>query len=177
MATDQQGNRAPRGLITDIEEGLISNQPVADLLRMIVILGGKAGSAELRAWATKELSGYGPDDELPSYRVIAAPILLDGTSQFAQISRQSISPSELPDFARSKIQEEVHFTQGVGELDAMARQEHTLDVRLAVPGSRELALYMESQSTVPQRIDRIYWSVSTVRIAGMVDQIRTRLAG
>jgi hypothetical protein len=172
----QQRTRREHGLLSDIEEGLLANKPIADVLRMVIILGGKSGSAELRDWATKELNGYGSSDELPSYRIVAAPILLDGATPYAVVSRQSVAPSELPDFAQDHIHEEVSFRQGVGELDAMARQEHNQDVRIAIPGSRELARIMESQFSATQRIDRIYWSVSTIRVAGMVDRIRSRLA-
>lgn len=162
----QQRTKREHGLLSDIEEGLLANKPIADLLRMVIILGGKSGSAELRDWATKELNGYGSGDELPSYRIVAAPILLDGATPYAYISRQSVSPSEFPDFARDVVPEEVSFNQGVGELDAMARQDHSQDVKIAIPGSRELARIVESQSSATQRIDRIYWSVSTIRVAG-----------
>jgi hypothetical protein len=43
----------------EIERGALDNQrSLADTLRRCVLLGGKARSAELRAWASRELTGY-----------------------------------------------------------------------------------------------------------------------
>lgn len=55
-----------RGLLGDIENDLLSDRPIADVLRKVVILGGRAGSAELRDWASQELKGFsGVEAEVP----------------------------------------------------------------------------------------------------------------
>ena len=67
-------------LLAEIERDLLDGRALADLLRKCIMLGGRSGSQELRDWAGKELRGYDPDDELPPYRVVSAPIMLDGIS-------------------------------------------------------------------------------------------------
>lgn len=49
-------------------------------------LGGRAGTADLRDWARRELDGYGGDDDLPDYRVVTVPILIDGSTFHAIIT-------------------------------------------------------------------------------------------
>jgi hypothetical protein len=146
---------------------------MATALRKCVVLGGKSGSAELRDWATRELKGYGPDDDLPDYRVIAAPLLLDGISGHNHITRQPLAPFSLPEFAREHIKEEVRFYDGVGAIEALLQQD---EIKLSPPRATDLAMYMNSQSDNPyQRILAIYWGVAHAAVRGMLDQIRTAL--
>ncbi len=50
-----------------IERELLAEKPLDTILRKLILLGGNAGSAELRDWASAELRGYKNDDELPNY--------------------------------------------------------------------------------------------------------------
>lgn len=76
-------------LLERIEEGALDpGRPLADTLRLCVALGGRAGSADLRDWARRELDEYGADDDLPSYRVVSVPILIDGSNFHAIIRGQ-----------------------------------------------------------------------------------------
>jgi hypothetical protein len=87
-------------LCREIETGALDHQtPVSDVLRKAITLGSRAGSTELRDWAMRELQGYGPDDELPEYRKIAAPLQVDMINPVVAVKRHTISPMELPDFA------------------------------------------------------------------------------
>jgi len=87
-------------LLQEIETGALDHRtPIGDLLRKAVALGGRAGSAELRDWAARELRGYGPEHELPPYRLIAAPLQLDGATMHGISKGQQLSPMQLPDFA------------------------------------------------------------------------------
>ena len=63
-----------------------------DLLRKVVALGGRSGSAQLRDWATRELWGYGPNDDLPPYRRIGAPLQMDAGTMRGFIRGQHLSP-------------------------------------------------------------------------------------
>lgn len=121
--------------------------------------------------------GYSPEDELPSYRRVAAPIQMDGMSARAQVWGQNIGVSELPDFAQEEISEWVELVQGVGEIEALARHNEGGDktVKLSLPGARELARIMEIGAGGGIHIDALYWRVSKVALEGVVDQIRTRL--
>jgi hypothetical protein len=80
-------------LLERIEQGALdSGTPLADSLRLCVALGGRAGSAELRDWARKELDGYGANDDLPDYRVVTVPILIDGSNFRAIIAERACAP-------------------------------------------------------------------------------------
>jgi hypothetical protein len=67
-------------LLGEIEQAALDESvPVATALRKCLALGGHAGSAELREWASRELHGYlGHEKELPDYRRIRSPLLMDG---------------------------------------------------------------------------------------------------
>lgn len=67
------------GLLDEIERDLMDNKPIADVLRKVVILGGRLSSVELRDWASTELNGYETSEELPLYRKIYAPLQADGS--------------------------------------------------------------------------------------------------
>ena len=166
-----------RGLFTEIERDLLAEKPVATLLRKLLLLGGQTGSRELREWASKELRGYESQDELPVYRRVPAPIQMDGVSRYAQVWAQRIGVSELPDFARDEVGEWVELSQGVGEIEALARHSSEKDrsIKLSLPGARELARFMQSEAGGGIHIDALYWRVSKVALEGVVDQIRTRL--
>jgi hypothetical protein len=171
-------HRSP-SLLTEIERDLLDGVPVADVLRKLLILGGRAGSVELRDWASQELRGYADKEleDLPDYRKVPAIIQLDGVSGARQFSHQTISPQELPEEARQHITNQVPFYQGVGEVQAMAAGRDDKTVRIALPGERYLAHLIDEASGNPwQHINAIYWSVSTAALEGIVDQIKTRLA-
>lgn len=170
----QDGRVADQDLIGDIEQDALDDAiPVARALRKCVALGGRSGSAELRDWASRELQGYPGGDGLPEYRRIAAPLLVDGVTAAAQIRRQQISPSMLPDFAREHISEMVELRDGVGALEALLQHER---IDLQPPMASELVRIMNSESQDPyQGIVSLYWGVSHAAVRGVLDQIRTAL--
>ncbi|MFE6504485.1 hypothetical protein [Kitasatospora sp. NPDC057738] len=150
---------------------------LASVLRQVVALGGRARSGALRAWATQELQGYrGDSQELPDYRVVPAPIMIDAISGFHQIKGQQISTFDLPDFARDIVKEEVAFVQGVGELEAMIKDRQDPIIRLTPAMSAALAQIMTQRA--PDRrvqVETVYWQVHVSAVQGVLDQIRTRL--
>ncbi|MGW5578128.1 AbiTii domain-containing protein [Micromonospora chokoriensis] len=164
-------------LLDEIERGALdSGAPLAATLRKCVALGGQARSAELRDWASRELNGYGPDDELPEWRKVNAPLQIDGVSGNYQVSHQTISRWTLPDFARDNLTEEVSLVQGVGELEAMIRDADRSVIRLGPRMGQELVAYMNSTNENQfQHIEKIYWALSTTAIHGVLDRIRTAL--
>lgn len=167
--------RRQDSLIVQIErDALDGRASLASALRKCIALGGKSRSEELRDWATRELKGYPRIDDLPEYRNIAAPLRLDGFSGNYKITGEELPPMALPDFAREHISNDLPLTQGVGELENLAKQP---EIKLAPPGASDLSLYMNSQgNTGPYgHINSIYWQVSPSAIKGVLDQIRTSL--
>lgn len=160
-----------------IERDLLGEKPLDSILRKLILLGGNAGSPELRAWASLELRGYGKDDELPSYRKITAPLQIDGTVPGGIVRHETIGSMDIPDFARDDVNESVPLRMGVREIHSMVNQ-HSSDriVKLQPAGAPDLVSYMNGTRQMNGHITSLYWSVSTIALEGVLDQIRTRLA-
>ena len=167
--------RREETLLAQIESGALDEGvPVAAALRKCVVLGGKSGSERLRDWATRELQGYYGEEELPDYRIVAAPLQVDGISGNYQVTGQQFPPSGLPEFAREHISEQVRLRDGVGGLEALARQS---EIKLMPPMASDLARVMNGENANPyQHINSIYWNVSPSALHGVLDHIRTALA-
>ena len=167
-------------LLDQIERDVLNESAsVAGALRKCLALGGQSGSQELRDWATVELQGY-KDLEvtpLPDYRVVPAPLMIDGFSANAHVKGQTISPSVLPDFVRDDIKSEVEFRGGIGELEALIAQgEREGIVRIGLPMGSEIARFMNSDLQYQySSVERIYWGVVPAAIRGVTDQVRTAL--
>lgn len=147
------------------------------MLRELVILGGEAGSSELRDWASQELRGYEREVDPPQYRKVTAPLQIDGAVPGGMIRHQTISPFDLPDFSREALKGDVPLRMGVTELQHLASaHDGDLVVKLSPPGSSDLMSYMNGNEHFNGHITALYWSVSTIAIEGVLDQIRTRLA-
>lgn len=161
-------------MIAQIERDVLDDTvSLAGALRKCVILGGKAGSAPLRDWATRELHGYIGENDLPDYRVIRAPLMVDAVVGNYQVTRQPFPPSGLPEFARERITEQVELREGVGSIEALARQP---EIRLCPSMATDLAHYMNAHGDRPhQHIVALYWAVSPSAVQGVLDRIRTAL--
>lgn len=166
-------------LLAQIEvEALDEGHSVAGALRKCVALGGQTESTELRDWATKELRGYGGDDGLPEYRIVAAPIHIEGATLSAKISGQPIAPSQLPDFVQDKIGEQFEFHNGIGELEELVRNSERSGepIKLQLPMGADIARVMNQESGISgQTILTVYWAISPVSVRGVIDQVRTGL--
>ena len=167
-------------LLEQIEHDVLTSQPLADALRKCVVLGGKAGSIELREWATRELRGYDSRDEAPDYRTVGAPILANAVTGNAIVKGQQIGVSSLPDIVQKEISNQYTLLEGIGALEAMAASADSSGngaVRLLLPMASEIGSLMDEESGNPfQQITALYWSISGVVIHGVVDQVRTTLA-
>lgn len=168
----------PQSLLDQIKNDVLDQGvPLAGALRKCVVLGGRSGSTELRDWAARELRGYEPDNaDLPAYRTVTAVLQMDWGSMAYEARGQTISPSQLPDFARDKVKEQVTMYQGVGELEAMhATSLGDGHLRLSFQNASGLAAYMTSENEDGMVVRRLYHSVSPNALAGVLDTIRTTL--
>ncbi len=167
-------------LLEQIERDVLTSQPLADTLRKCVVLGGKAGSIELREWATRELRGYDSKDDAPDYRTVGAAILADGVTGNAIVKRQQIAASSIPNVTQEEISNQYTFLEGIGALEAAAASADRSDngfVYLSLPMASEIGSLMDEESGNRfQRITALYWSISGVAIHGVIDQVRTTLA-
>lgn len=167
------------GLLDEIEDGAIKGKALARTLRQVLALGGRAGSADLRDWAAKELKGYSADDDLPEYRHFMAPLCIDGATSRGLVRAQRISPRELPSFARDAIAESLDLRFGVGEIEALIRSTEAQGepaVMLAPPGAGELVLLWNHERQDPtQQVMAVYWNVPLASLHAVLDQVRTLL--
>jgi hypothetical protein len=140
------------------------------------VLGGKSGSDQLRTWATRELKGYYGEDALPDYREVPAPIRIDGATAHGLITGQQIGRSSLPDFVQENVRESVELREGVGAIEALAKNgESNGDVvKMSLPMGGDIARLM-SADRHGQTIMSVYWAVAPVALRGVLDQIRTAL--
>jgi AbiTii len=173
---------ARRDLPARIERG--AHDPRSDLssvLRLCISLGGVTGSDSLREWSSRELMGYGSDDELPDYRKAAAPLVLDAHVPGGRITGQQVPYTLIPDFAQDDLGDDIEFRQPIAEIAEMlasARRRGETTVKLGVPlGSGVVALMNDEfrRGSRPQVIERIHWDVSLVPLTRILDAIRTRL--
>ncbi|WP_091041702.1 hypothetical protein [Glycomyces sambucus] len=169
-----------RNLLKEIEAGALNeSRPLTPVLQQCIVLGGKAGSAELRDWARAELTGSFA--ELPSYRKVAGDLKIDGVNFHNRITGQSISSFALPDFAQKAVTNEVQIGHGIASIEALIRSTHRSGkstVQLAPPGSSELVSVMNQENASDfQQITRLYWDVHVAVLEGIVSQIRTMLIG
>ena len=165
------------GLLAEVEAEALSDGALASTLRKCIVLGGKAGSEDLRAWASRELKGYGEADEVPEYRTVGAAIHADAFTGGAIVKRQHIGAGMLPEFVRDDVDETLTFRQGVGQLEALIDQAAKNGyVDIAFPMVAEIGHLMDQASGNPaQRITALYWTVSEAALRGIVDHVRTAL--
>ncbi|MFD4905181.1 AbiTii domain-containing protein [Kitasatospora purpeofusca] len=162
-----------RSSLARLERDVLDEKcPLPSVLRQVVALGGRTGSAELRSWALRELYGYASNaDELPEYRIVPATVTIDGVDAGYFIEGQQISPLHLADFTHGTIKEEVRLTSGVGQLEYLARRDAR--VKVDIPMSADLVRIMNYEHD--SAVHRLYWTVHRSAVQGTLDQIRTRL--
>ena len=163
-----------KSLLDKIESEALGGDAVK-ALRLCISLGRHSDSAELRAWATRELHGYEGNDELPSYRRIQAPLCVDTISLTGIAKGLTISPLQLPEFAREDITEELDLPHSIAELVDMARvaESEGEPIRLGPLGAAEVVLYMNQGGEYGPHIERLYWRVAPTTIRGVVERVRT----
>lgn len=166
-----------QSLLNEIERGALDDDtPIASTLRKCVILGGQAGSTELRDWAIRELRGYEKVEDLPPYRVIGAPIQVNAMVGNGWVKGQRISPSEIPPVLAEHMKEELPLRHGIGEIETMlqrAKSDGSVHLSLSADAAR---IFNQEVQRPFQRVTDIYWAVSVGTLAGVVDQVRTTLA-
>ena len=109
----------------------------------MIALGGEAGSAELREWATRELRGYGPDDELPEYRWIVTSIHADMAYRTTLLTGRPIIPRHIPREFRDDISGEIPLRMSITESEEYARRSRPGEpLEWLPPHAEEAALAM-----------------------------------
>jgi hypothetical protein len=170
-------------LLTQIERGAHdSNSDLPTLLRKCIALGGATGSERLRDWASSELKGYASEEDLPDYRTVTAPLLMDGFSGNYHVTKQAVPIMLIPDVARDMLEGDVQFPQPIAEIADLLTRAHAQNetaVRIQPAGGAALVALMNHELAQAgqqhQSVERIYWSVILSPLARILDVVRTNL--
>lgn len=164
-------------LLDQIEIDLLAGKPLSDLLRAIIIYGGRARSQELINWAREELNGYGEDDELPEHRKVLAPLVCDWSNMAYMITAAQISHAVFPDDLEELVPHWVPFTQSLGEIESLVeRNRENGSVNIGIPYAAAITDQLNIDRDDGVTIHRVYWSVSVSAIEGILDRARTKTA-
>jgi hypothetical protein len=158
----------PSHAIKDIQDAALDgNVPLADVLRRVMALGGRVGSPELREWASRELHGYvGIDVELPAYRKVPAPIMIDVLSPGRHVTGRQMSPRAFPEGIRDVIKEEAKLAQGIGEIEAMVEPADASGLKISLtPEDEALPSAEVANQAVSVAIGRVGGIGSRVTVA------------
>jgi hypothetical protein len=134
-------NRSQR-LLQEIETGALDQEtPIGDLLRKVIALGGQAGSADSVIGQRESCVAMGRTMSYRPYRIFSAPLQIDWRNMRGWVRGETISPLELPDFARDVITDEIKLGYGIAQIEELARRcEPGETVKLAPPGSQDLVV-------------------------------------
>jgi hypothetical protein len=161
----------------DILDESISTQK---LLRLFIVIGGRAFSDPLRKWAMNELQGYdGPSEEIPGYRTVGAPIQADSRSPIGRTVGETISALDLPEVARGEITQELPIRFSIAKVQSLLEGALPADpIKLSLPGSAELCRLMSYERDQRARgviVESLYWAVHTSSLQDILEQVRNRL--
>lgn len=104
-----------------IDQAADGTRPLSDVLRQLMVVASRINDAELSAWASKELAGYGLQDDLPSYRASRRmPVHGIWTNPLGMWIRDTpVSSAGLPeDFDKAFFY--AKFRQSVAELEMLS---------------------------------------------------------
>jgi AbiTii len=167
-------NKRGDGLLARIEAGVVDHRvPLSSLLQNCIVLGGQAGSEKMRDWARQELHGYAAADAVPDYRHVSVALMAVITNRagYNGVARRfddSVFPEQICEIIREKVDlEEAILSQGIGQLEAMAR-EGRKEHQLLPPWAGFIADTMNQHDMVVNgRIAEVYLSVPNVTIQGV----------
>ena len=161
-------------LLVDIIEGAVNDQVrLQTLLRKCLVLAAKLKNERLALWASRELNGYGSEDQLPPYRSLGVQSkgFMLGPFQ-AQINDQPLAAGLLKpehrDFATKALMREP-----IASYETMVGSLSEGSFRCYWPGDL-VAMY---QSVFAQGwvLNRAWQEISPGNLAAIVDTVRTRL--
>lgn len=158
------------------DQALDSSIPLADTLRLCIVVGARSSAPELTAWARAELNGYGGEAELPEYRVITAPLLMNYVRGYTQVTGQRVTSSAVPASFRGEM-DLVRLRDPLNTLEKLASSEGG-DGSLNMSDGAGGGLIQLVQSQVSDGftgITAVYWSVARSTVGSVVDQVRTKL--
>lgn len=171
MLTDQE-------LVAEIERRIIDNAPLTDILRMLLLLGGRLDSGAMRDWAKSQLDGYGDDDPVPDSRVVGAPIHLDAVVGFNRITGQHVSAAMLPEFASKVLKDTLEVRNSIPEIESMianANRQGKESITLSIVNWEAIGAEMDKAQAF-QQVTLMYRRIHVTAFEAIVADARNRAA-
>lgn len=161
-----------------IEDGILQDDPIAALLRKVIVFGGQVQSDALRQWARQELDGYGDGAPVPAYRKLAAGLFVD-----AQVGRGWVKGQQIEPWAAAaalkkagldwEVTPDVEIRPPIAEVQSMAEDEGPIRMQ---PGWWSVAAAEFDKAQAFQQTTSIYYQVSRHALMSIVDRVKTQLA-
>lgn len=152
------------------------NVPLPDALRRLLVVSRRIGADTLAEWIGHELSGYSPDDSLPSYRSAAGlPVALRFVGPFQSSITRTFSVLELPHELRGAM-DNVALREPLASCVALAGGPQ--DPELGFPifwieRYRQLAEQNEAPRFEMMTLDHAAARFPRTHLLGVLDRIRT----
>jgi AbiTii len=147
------------------------SQRIGVLLRKCIVLGHRLKNDQLKAWANKELNGYGPDDELPDYRKTPAHsqgvFIGPGWSQMKSL----IPPSSL-DEPHQLFAREAHLVQGIAAYEQAIQSKAS---GVMIPWPPDLVVHYQDRIMDIMHLHSAYQEIPKSSLADLLDTVRTRV--
>jgi hypothetical protein len=175
---DDQMTQSSRQRLDEIEQDLLSAEPLADCLRKCISLGLALGSDDLRNWATRELEGYPDFDEVPEYRRVPVTIIGDASGRAQEIRNVPVPTPKLPETFQAMIRTGGYpMPDGVADISSYAEQAKRRDgfLTLSIPKSEQLAEHLTP--TVLRsglQFTNIWYRIELSGLDGLLGRVRTQ---
>jgi hypothetical protein len=165
-------------LVDEIERRIVENAPLADILRMFLLLGGRLNSEKLQEWAKDQLDGYAPEVPIPDARIVGAPIYVDAIVGYNRITGQHVSAAMLPAFASEVMDDTLALRQSIPEIESMIdsikRGENEV-ITLSVSNWEAIGHEIDKAQSF-QHTQNIYRRIHVTELEGIVADARNRTA-
>lgn len=161
------------GLYEEIQAAATDSQvPISDLLRKCSILAARLNNDELKVWVDRELNGYGADDVVPSYRVLA----VDSFGHFSGpagsgLNNAPIPPHTVKESLRHHV-EEAQIRQPMAALEDLVSSDKT---EFQIPWPPDLTALVGQDIYQYMNCLQAWRSVSRGQIVSIVDTVRNRI--
>lgn len=167
-------------LLAEIEQGILTDEPVSKTLRALLLLGGRLDSKNLATWAKRELNGYEgvPDADVPTARTVGAPIAIDAMVGYTQITGRGVSAAALPKPFSDVLKDEIVLRQSVSEIEALISNAHRVNrshISLTIANWEAIGRVVDKDQ-FGQHTTAMYRQVSVSYLDAIVADVRNRAA-
>lgn len=164
-------------LLDELIDGATSDtMSTANLLRKVQVVAHRLDAHEVKAWAQRELVGYGPDDPLPDYRSsLWTPVKGFWTGPFQSTARQPVSAGSIPEDMRDALFK-ADLRQSLAEIEQLASGDD--DPGISWEGQAIVAFNHWIQEGLTTGIDNMVLFSATQTLTrgtllGVIDTVKT----